>query len=117
MSEEKPIVPREVLADFMNQGHLTYRDGMARASDYDRADAMIRDLAAEGLAITPARARPSPADLLALAYVEEYEGVTTLDTILMDWDMNEGRRLDFARWLIDTLSPPTDPNQARDGED
>lgn len=40
---------REVLADFMNQGHLTYRDGMARASDYDRADAMIRDLAAEGL--------------------------------------------------------------------
>lgn len=40
---------REVLADFMNQGHLTYRDGMARASDYDRADAMIRDLEAEGL--------------------------------------------------------------------
>lgn len=40
---------REVLADFMLQGHLTYREGMARASDYDRADAMIRDLAAEGL--------------------------------------------------------------------
>ena len=41
---------REVLADFMLQGHLTYRD-MHRGSDYDRADAMIRDLAAEGLAI------------------------------------------------------------------
>lgn len=39
---------REVLADFMNQGHLTYLT-VGRASDNDRADAMIRDLAAEGL--------------------------------------------------------------------
>lgn len=95
---------REVLADFMNQGHLTYRCA-GRVSEYDRADAMIRDLAAEGIAITPRVARLSPADLLAAPYVEEYDGVTTLDSILMDWGMNEGRREDFARWLIDTLAP------------
>ena len=41
---------REVLADFMLQGHLTYRSVGAH-SDYASADAMIRDLAAEGLAI------------------------------------------------------------------
>ncbi len=49
----------------------------------------------------------TPADLLAAPYVEEFEGVTTLDTILMDWDMNEGRREDFARWLIETISQST----------
>lgn len=107
MSE--PVSPREVLSDFIVQGHLTYHTP-GRASDYDRADAMIRDLAAEGLAIIPrasleTSARPSPADLLAAPYVEEFEGVTTLDTILMDFGMNEGRREDFARWLIDTLAP------------
>ncbi len=53
---------REVLADFMLQGHLAYRDGMARASDYDRADAMIRDLAAEGLVIIRAPNGPTKED-------------------------------------------------------
>lgn len=42
--------PREVLADFMLQGHLEYRT-MNKGSDYDTADAMIRDLAAEGLSV------------------------------------------------------------------
>lgn len=52
MSEGPPAPSaREVLADFMLQGHLTYRDGQGRWSDYERADAMIRDLAAEGLMI------------------------------------------------------------------
>jgi len=45
-----------------------------------------------------------PANLLALGYVEEFEGATTLDTILMDFGMNEGRREDFARWLIETVT-------------
>ena len=41
---------RDVLSDFMLQGHLTYRSVGAH-SDYASADAMIRDLAAEGLFI------------------------------------------------------------------
>lgn len=43
---------REVLADFMHQGHLTYRT-TGRVSDYGRADAMIRDLTNEGVSILP----------------------------------------------------------------
>lgn len=47
------VSAREVLSDFMQRGHLTYKDGMCRASDYERADALIADLAREGLAIVP----------------------------------------------------------------
>ena len=50
---EKMSDPREVLSDFMLQGHLRY-ETVGRASDYDRTDAMIRDLAAEGVAIISA---------------------------------------------------------------
>jgi len=55
MSASKVVSAREVLSDFLNQGHLEYRVP-GRVSDYDRADAMIRDLEAEGLAIVPAAA-------------------------------------------------------------
>lgn len=59
----------------------------------------------------------SPADLLSIPYVEEFEGVTTLDTILMDWDMCEGRREDFARWLIETISQHAGPKHVPALED
>lgn len=111
--EPHPAEAREVLADFMLQGHLTYRDGMARGSDYDRADAMIRDLLAEGLTITPTPPLPDPAGLLAAPYVHEFDGVTTLDTILMDWGFREGEREDFASWLIETISHQHHPATAR----
>lgn len=61
-------------------------------------------------------AQLSPTDLLAAPYVEEFEGVTTLDTILMDWDMSEGRREDFARWLIETISRPHRPATAKESD-
>lgn len=48
----EPVTPRDVLADFMLQGHLTYRVA-GRVSDFDCADAMIRDLEAEGIAMVP----------------------------------------------------------------
>jgi len=47
------IVAREVLVDFLYQGHLQYHL-YGSVSAYDRADAMIRDLAAEGVAVVAA---------------------------------------------------------------
>jgi hypothetical protein len=49
-TEERVADPREVISDFMVEGHLRY-EVVGRASDYDRTDAMIRDLAAEGITI------------------------------------------------------------------
>lgn len=53
MSEKMSADPREVISDFMLQGHLSYQV-VGRVSDYECADAMIRDFAAEGVAIISA---------------------------------------------------------------
>lgn len=91
--------PRQWLTVLVNEDD----DMPGRVSDYDCADAMIRDLAAEGVAILPRADRIAPADLLSAAYVHEFDGVTTLDTILSDWGFRDGERADFARWLIETI--------------
>lgn len=48
--------PRDVIADFMLQGHIAYHDGQGRWSDNERAALLIEDLKREGVVVTAASA-------------------------------------------------------------
>ena len=53
MTARENELAREVLSDFMPQGHLQYHLYGSK-SDYEKADTMIRDLLAAGVAVVPA---------------------------------------------------------------